>query len=126
MHVYTYTDTHMHAHTHSHTHTHTHTHTIKHSVMTTLTSGSASDGLLVCLSRLESHLATCDGQGLVNNQLSLADVAIWSTLYLLLAPEASDTAGMYVHVMYVEIVIAMFYLSDHMTFIVIGCTLCVQ
>ena len=51
-HTHTHTHTHVHAHTRAHTHTYTHTHT--HNSVLRLT----PHGLLVCVHRLESLLAT--------------------------------------------------------------------
>ena len=62
-------------------------------MFSSLTAGSPSAALLMCLGRLESHLTTCGGRGLVNEQLSLADIVVWSTLYMLLAPDATATEG---------------------------------
>ena len=59
----------------------------------TLISGTPSESLCVCLGRLESHMTTCGGGFLVQERLSLADVAIWATLYALLAPESTASSG---------------------------------
>ena len=59
----------------------------------TLIGGSPSESLCVCLGRLESHMTTCGGSFLVQERLSLADVAIWATLYALLAPESTASNG---------------------------------
>ena len=58
----------------------------------TLITGSPSQELLVCLSRLEGHLSNCHGF-LVGEALSLADVTVWATLYVLLSPEGSTPQG---------------------------------
>ena len=42
----------------------------------------------MCLGRLEGHMTTCGGQYLLEEELSLADVLVWATLYTLVAPEA--------------------------------------
>ena len=59
----------------------------------TLIGGVPSESLCVCLGRLESHMTTCGGGFLVQERLSLADVAIWATLYALLAPESTASNG---------------------------------
>ena len=51
-------------------------------------SGSLSDRLLTCLGRLESHMTTCGGQYLLADALSMADVLVWATLYVVATPEA--------------------------------------
>lgn len=38
-------------------------------------------------------MTTCGGGFLVQERLSLADVAIWATLYALLAPESTASSG---------------------------------
>ena len=50
------------------------------------------------LSRLESHLTTCGGQYIVHDELSLSDVVVWSTLYVLLAPDGNISQGMQTNV----------------------------
>ncbi len=84
-----------HTHTHhplAHTHPHTHTHTrVQSCVRSSLVSGRPSHDLLACLGRLEGHLNTGSGRSLVGDQPTLADIVVWSTLYVLLAPDAPDS-----------------------------------
>lgn len=61
------------------------------SVFSSISTSSLSEGLLVCLGRLESHMTTCGGQYLLQDAVSLADIVVWATLYVVLAPEAATS-----------------------------------
>ncbi|XP_064397702.1 methionine--tRNA ligase, cytoplasmic-like isoform X2 [Halichondria panicea] len=64
---------------------------LKSCVRSSLVSGRPSHDLLACLGRLEGHLNTGSGRSLVGDQPTLADIVVWSTLYVLLAPDAPDS-----------------------------------
>ena len=61
------------------------------SVANFVTSGSFSDQLQGCLKKLEDHISFGNMKYLINGctALSLVDIAVWATLYVLLAPESS-------------------------------------
>lgn len=65
------------------------------SVIASLKSGSPSEELHACLKKLEDQLSLPNTKYLIpsSTSLSLVDIAVWATLYLLMAPEnSSETA----------------------------------
>ena len=66
------------------------------SVITFLKSGSPSEELHACLKKLEDQLSLPNTKYLMpsSTSLSLVDVAVWATLYVLLAPENAAVEGM--------------------------------
>ena len=66
------------------------------SVLTFLKSGSPSEELHAHLKKLEDQLSLPNTKYLIpsSTSLSLVDVAIWATLYVLLAPENAAVEGM--------------------------------
>ena len=59
--------------------------------METVQSGELTDRLLVCLGRLGSHMTTCGGQYLLEDAPSVADILVWSSLYVVTSPEAATS-----------------------------------
>jgi hypothetical protein len=67
-------------------------HLIQPSVIAFLKSGSPSEQLHACLKKLEDELSLPNTKYLIpsSTSLSLVDIAVWATLYLLMAPENSS------------------------------------
>ena len=67
-------------------------HSRQSAVHSAVAAGEPTHDLLTCLSRLESHLSL-GHQYLIPEGLSLADVVVWSRLYVLLSPDTHMTQG---------------------------------
>lgn len=65
---------------------------LKSAVHSTVAAGEPTHDLLTCLGRLESHLSL-GHHYLIPEGLSLADIAVWSRLYVLLSPDNPQSQG---------------------------------
>lgn len=65
---------------------------LQSAVHSTVAAGEPTHDLLTCLGRLESHLSL-GHHYLIPEGLSLADIAVWSRLYVLLSPDNPQSQG---------------------------------